>query len=243
MYFRCVVLSFVFVLQSLAFAADPHALLQSSYPALSALYQRYPTHHIQLSTYALQQGFTDPVEVLAISVHELLHIDSAAHQGFNIQGTYYDPYLAPRAWPYLANRDITPHLTPDDITRLGQIHSAYLRRTPTNKLGNVLDEINAYTQTIPFICTNAPARAVPHLQALVGHLTLSNIYLRVLAAHFPDQYQRLAGHRISRGAIETIIANAYITLNACHRQGIVAADPNPVAKAATQAFAALPAPR
>ncbi|CAG0962009.1 hypothetical protein RHDC4_00747 [Rhodocyclaceae bacterium] len=224
-------------------SVDPRTTLASGFPFLDALYQRYTAYQTQLSTFAIQQGFIDPAEILGTVVHEMIHIDSAANGGFNIAGTYIAPYLTPTAWPFLNNRDVTAYLTRDEIAHLGMIYGSYMRSSPTNRLGNVLDEINAYSQTIPYLCTTAPARAPAHVQALTGHLALVDVYLRILADRFPEQYQKLAASRVSRGALETIVAGAYRALNGCYAQHIAAADPRLVLKSATEAFAALPAPR
>jgi hypothetical protein len=223
--------------------ASADSLLAQQYPALAALYAKYPRYHAQLSDFAISQGFADPVENLATVVHELIHIDSAAHQGFFIDGTYYAPYLTVNAWPSVTNKEIENRLTDTDRAVMGPVYFGYLNNTPKNTLGNVLDEINAYTQTIPFICANSPQTATRHLNILAGHLAMADSYLRILAARYPDQYRTLSTNKTSRGALETIIANAYTTLNICYRMGITAADPRPIPKASTSTFAAQSKPR
>lgn len=223
-------------------AGDHHALLKAEFPVLDALYQRYSAYQPRLATFAIQQGFIEPAEVLATVVHELIHVDSAANQGFFIGGGYAAPYVAHSSWPYLNNRDVVNYLTPKDRTSLGPIHGAYMLNSPLNRLGNVLDEVNAYAQTIPFLCIASPSRAPTHIQAMNGHLVLVDAYLRILSQRFPDQYQKLAANRVSRGALETIVASAYQSLNACHARGVAGGDPSLVPKTATQDFAAMPLP-
>ncbi|MEM8519448.1 hypothetical protein [Janthinobacterium sp. CAN_S7] len=207
-------------------------------PGLYALQQTYASNYKQLSEYADMQGFRDPIENLATVVHELIHIDSASHQGYLIEGTHYAPYLTPAAWPTLNNSTLTAAITPTDITALGPIYRQYILNAPNNTIANELDEINAYTQTIPFICANAPHQTAQHLRALTGHIALVDIYLRTLARSFTNQYHQLTRNQTSRGALETIIANGYTALNTCYRAGILEADPRPIPKSSTQAFAA-----
>jgi len=224
-------------------AAEQTAILRQQNPALYQLYQRHSAHHQQLTEYAQLQGYSHPTEKLATILHELIHIDSYTQRAYYFQGKHIVPYLTTSTWPTLTNKNLMPSVTPRDQQYLGPIHTHYIPNTPNNTLANVLDEINAYAQTIPFICTNAPQQSTPHLHALIGHLTLANIYLRTLSQSHPSQYQRLTQSRHARGALETIIANAYITLNQCHQQGIAAADPRPISKRHTQAFANQPKPQ
>lgn len=221
-----------------ASAATPLEVLRKSNQSLYTLYQVYAPNHKQLSDYAIMQGFQRPTENLATVLHEIIHIDSFAHQGYYIGGTYYAPYLTPSAWPTLNNSGLLPDLSADDITALGPIYAAYMPNAPKNTIANELDEINAYTQTIPLICANAPQEVAKHLQALTGHLTLVDIYLRTLATTYSSQYRQLANNLTSRGALETIVANAYTTLNQCYHQGAPDSDPRRVPKTNTQAFAA-----
>lgn len=231
------VLLTVFGFACAAEQGDLQQRLKANEPWLYALYTRYPQYHDQLATYAIQQGFAEPASVLTTTLHELIHIDSAAHGGYSVAGQYLAPYVTNAAWPFLNNADVSTYLSPQDIARLGQIYQGYIRGTPANRLGNVLDEINAYTQTLPFLCSVAPPQAVNHIQNLVGHLTLVDFYLRTLANRFPEQYRKLAANKTSRGALETLVAAAYTTLNLCYRRGLREADPSKVQKDATTAFA------
>lgn len=216
--------------------------LQQFNSHLYRLYEKYPNYHKQLANYANIQGFSLPVENLATIVHEIIHIDSFTHKAYWFDGTYIEPYLISPAWPTITNQLLAPYITTADRRALGPIYPAYFTNTPNNTLANIIDEINAYAHTVPFICDNAPAQAPRHLQALAGHLALADIYLRTVAQTNPAQYQHLTQNLIARGALETIIANAYKTLNHCHQLGIPEADPRLVPKHYTQAFASQPKP-
>lgn len=241
--FRNLLLAGLFALitaPSSAQTTDAVNRLQRREPWLYRLYAQYPQYRDRLATYAVQQGFVEPENLLATSVHELIHIDSAAHQGFSVGGAYLAPYVARSAWPFLTNADVAAYLAPAERARLGLVFSVYVKLNPSNRLGNVLDEINAYTQTTPFLCAEAPRQAVVPLENLIGHIMLVEFYLRTLAERFPDQYRKLAADRVSRGALETLVASAYTTLNTCHQLGVAAADPRPVPKNATRTFAEQP---
>lgn len=247
-YLRCLVRSLLVALSTAALPAvaansDIERAFSVRHSSLGALYARYPQFQTQLTEYVYRQNFRAPAEAFASIVHELIHIDSAAHRAYFIDGAYYEPYLAPDAWPLINNKDVATYLTREQVLGLGPLHSNYLLNTPRNTLGNVIDEINAYSQTLPFICTEAPAQAPVHVRALAGHLTLADDYLGLLATRYPDQYRALAKHRTARGALETVIANGYTALNQCFRAGIVQADPRPIPKAATRAFSDEPQPR
>jgi len=221
-------------------AGDPKARLQQRSPWLYGLYEAYPQFHGQMALYAAQQGFLEPENVLVTTLHELIHIDSAAHQGYSVAGTYLAPYVSHASWPFLNNADVAAYLSPSEKSALEPIYSSYIRQIPQNRLGNVLDEVNAYSQTVPFLCQETPGQAVAHLHNLVGHLTLVEFYLRTLRERFPAQHEKLTKNRVSRGALETLVANAYKTLNLCFQLGLREADPRKVPKSATEAFSEQP---
>lgn len=210
---------------------------------LDILTARYSHALPALDAYASRQGFTSSAERTATRHHELIHIDSAAHGGFAVAGTYIAPYLSPDYWPALSNRDLVPVLTSDDIYALGPIYTSYLPSTPDNRIQNVLDELNAYTQSLPALCEADSQHALPHVKALAGHVALLDLYLRHLAGRHPDQYRQMATNRVARGALETITSNAYRTLNWCAARVPSAAPVQGIPSIAIRAFAALPPPR
>lgn len=87
------------------------------------------------------QGFRRPIENLATVAHEIIHIASAVHEGYYIDGTYYEPYLK-QGRPALNNEQVRPYL--QDHER-GIITNLYANNTPKTNLGNIVDEINAAT--------------------------------------------------------------------------------------------------
>lgn len=196
-----------------AFAqALPVDVLRTQYPALYKLYRDNHGYAPSLAAYATRQGFRQPYEHLGTVLHEMIHITSAAHDGFFIDGIYYEPYLHRDAWPHLSNAEIDKYLTPQERTIITAI---YLPNTPKNNLGNVLDEINAYSHVAKFICDNEPLSAEKQVRNLLGHLQLQEAYLRVLRTTLPVEYWQLAARRESRGAMVTLNARAVQALRAC----------------------------
>lgn len=197
---------------------SPLDALQQSAPALSKLYLNYPTYHKVFGEYATRQGFRRPVENLATVVHELIHVDSAAHQGFFIDGTYYEPYLRKEAWPSLNNEQVRPYLL--DLERRGPIYQLYALNTPANNLGNMVDEINAYSHVLPFVCRNESDSAEKQVTNLTGFLRLAEGYLRTLRTALPAEYQRFAAHQEARGAFSLVVQRSWKALQACGVQDI-----------------------
>lgn len=166
----------------------------------------------RLLDYAKGQGFVNPVEKLGTAIHEMVHINSASHEGYFIDGVYYEPYLRRDAWPSLVNRDIAGYMSGSER---GPIYTFYVLNTPTNHLGNVVDELNAYQHVLQFICANEPESTQRQVQNLIGHLHLQEAYLRTLRTVFPGEYARLARNRESRGALITITERVWRSLAAC----------------------------
>lgn len=193
-------------------AADPEQLLQQYSPVLYRQYVVYAGYRAQLRSYATSQGFALPMENLATVVHEIIHIASAAHHGYFVDGTYYEPYLRHGAWPNLTNRDMAAMMPGREK---GNIYNRYVLNTPTNHLGNIVDEINAYSHVAPFVCRHEPASAGKQTTNLIEFLQLQEGYLRTLRAMIPSEYRSLAGNREARGVLLLVTQRAWDALRAC----------------------------
>ena len=128
-----------------------------------------------LQRYVVQQGFSEPHEQAAVIAHELIHIESARLGAFWISGQGFDGYLA-SDWPPTVGRDL--QLTGAEKAQLGVLYESYLLRNPATTLSNVLDELNAYSQTAGFVCLHFPAGAAKQTGPLLGHLALANAFLK-----------------------------------------------------------------
>lgn len=181
-------------------------------PGLFALYQHYPDLRIPLTKYARGQGFVRPVEELATVAHELVHIDSAAHSGFYVDGIYYEPYLRRDAWPQLTSSEVLPYVLPSE-------HSAatlrYAQTVPNATVGNIVDEINAYAHVLRFVCRNDQEGAQRQLDRISGFLTFLEVYLRVLRVSKSAEYRALQVNREARGALLLITDKAYAAVGQC----------------------------
>ncbi|WNV05873.1 hypothetical protein RP726_05530 [Candidatus Methylospira mobilis] len=184
-------------------AADPLTDLAGYSPELAALYARNLAYHAVFNQYADAQGFRRPYEHLATVVHELIHVDSAAHQGFYLDGEYLHPYITNGQWPTLINRELPPSKFPPD-----SISAIYARSTPNNRLPNTLDEINAYTHIVRFVGIYEPETLNKQAQSLRGHLQMAARYADALrSAHIALSPPALA-------VTQRIIKRAQASLNA-----------------------------
>lgn len=192
--------------------ADALNNLMRQEPILYQLYADSRHYSDQLSSYARRQGFRGQYENLGTVIHEMIHIASARHYGYFIQGVYYEPYLRSDAWPRLRNRDITALLYPGEDS---VISTHYLRDTPDNTMANILDEINSYSHVSGFICRNEPQSAKKQVSNLNGHLSLLGAYLRAARMRLPAEYHKLLFTRESAGVIETLYTRSVQALIAC----------------------------
>lgn len=190
----------------------PAEALKVGYPDLHRLYKAYEAYVPTLEQYATRQGFRMPFEHLGTVVHEIVHIASASHQGYFIHGTYYEPYVTPSAWPNLRNRDVMPNML---SAEKGIMYSVYMTSTLDNRLGNIMDEVNAYSHVAPFVCRHERESAEKQVRNLVGLLHIVEAYLRVARIVATVEYSALLSNLASAGAIVTITRNAWSALAAC----------------------------
>ncbi|MCD5327844.1 hypothetical protein ACFFU8_09585 [Chromobacterium piscinae] len=195
-------------------AAGPMPLsdLHNFNASIAALHQIYKQQVPALTKYAEQQDFQHPYEKLAIVSHELIHIASAANVGYWSNGQILAGY-EPAYWVGLKNRQIQP--TADEQGQLAAVWEGYVKRTPNNTLGNVLDEINAYSSTVGFVCKHAPQDAVRQIAPLMGHLTLMNAYLRNYRLVLPNRYSQLQQNLVIKSIIESMATQGWKALANC----------------------------
>jgi hypothetical protein len=197
---------------SIDVCAAPIDTLRSQEPQLFALYEEYHSYASGLEKYANQQGFRSPYENLATVVHEEIHIAQASHQGFYIDGIYYEPYLAAEYWPSVRNRDVIKYVLLGERSLITQV---YMPSTGDNGLGSILEEMNAYTHVLPFVCKNERTSASKQVTNLRGFLLVLEVYLRTVRTNSPREYQALLENRFSAGAIQTLTERAWHSLAVC----------------------------
>lgn len=73
--------SFLLALVAGAASGNPIDDLERENPPLAGLLSHYASYQDGLEKYARQQGFREPYELRATVIQEVVHIDSAVHQG------------------------------------------------------------------------------------------------------------------------------------------------------------------
>lgn len=197
---------------SLAANDEPLEALKQQNPTLYNLFRQYDSLEKTLSKYASNQGFRSPFENLGVMIHEIIHISSATNAGFYLDGIFYEPYLEPSHWPNLKNTDVLLRLTANERSA---ITSIYMTATPNNNLGNIIDEINAYSQTHVFICRNEPGSIDKQRANLIGFLRVLEAYLRTSRTTDSKGYETFANDAQGAGALNTFVLKAWEALATC----------------------------
>lgn len=192
--------------------SPPIGDLQAYSPSLAGLITTYKSQVPVLTQYAEQQDFRLPHEKLAIVAHELIHIASAGNSGYWNNGQILEGYRQEN-WAGIQNRQLVP--TASEQSQLAPVWEAYWKQTPDNRLGNILDEINAYSLTVGFVCRYEPKVSEKQTDPLIGHLTLLNVYLRTYRQLMPTRYKQLQSSRVTRGIIESMASQGWRALAGC----------------------------
>lgn len=219
--YRPSLLLFLYFITAFTAQAAPLPSLPTTYPSL------LPT----LATYAVAQGFTGPTEKQATIYHELIHIDSAANQGYNIRGVYYAPYNTPSAWPTYTLAQFRQALlrSPDPAHQAlisTPVFRLYITNTPNNTLASLADELNAYGQSAEWLCQHIPQQTTTQpitydertktLQSMRDTLRMTNAFLAILQREEPAQYYQLnTMHKQARNLLALTIINADQALTTC----------------------------
>lgn len=175
------------------------------------IYRYYaPLYGKQLLDYARDQGFNHPEEEKAVVAHELIHIAQAHHLGFYLGGTYVAPYLLDKVWTTAGlplNREVLAVLPHGE--KQGLIHRNYAGNTPENRLPNILDEINAYRLTAPWVCAKAPKdRCQKQITSLSGHLVLASQHLAYFRTSNPGAAERFRAGDAGRLTMQIMVLGA-----------------------------------
>lgn len=194
----------------------------NSAPSLQRLYNGYPDLHDKLYAYAQAQGFTGAYEQVSTVVHEIIHIDSAAHQAYSVEGQYYAPYNSPAAWPAYTFREFVSAVNRSRLPSIknaadNAIYTLYVSRIPSNTLANLADELNAYGQTAAWLCqsTAGPDR-VKTRRSLKDTLRVTNAFLTSLNEARRGQYVALyQQQKEARNLLALVSLNALNALHSC----------------------------
>lgn len=198
-------------------------------PHLQTLYSAYPNLHTPLGHYADMQGFRAPTERIATILHELIHIDSAARGGYLIHGAAYDPYNQPSAWPAYRFSQFHESATRSQnanakIATTTLIFRFYVANAPNNTLASLADELNAYGQSVAWLCQSLGAPTSPaaldertkSVQSMRDMLRVTNLFLQTLRTEAPAQYRGLYAQQCpARNLLALTILNAIDSLSSC----------------------------
>jgi hypothetical protein len=87
----------------------------------------------------------------------------------------------------------------------------YLRDTPDNHLGNIVDELNAYGQTLLYASPKEKGSLKKQVSNLKGHLAVVEVYLRLLEEEYPKKYVIFTKNKAGR-VLRLMCINAWKTL-------------------------------
>jgi len=192
------------------FALAAQSVLAQPVPVPEITRHYGPLYGEKLVEYARAQGFDEPEEEKAVVAHELVHIAQAHNRGYYFDGVYQGPYLLDPVWQSFGlptNKQVLAKMSHDQ--KNGFIPRNYAGNTPDNTLSNVIDEINAYRLTAPWICTRSyPERCRKQVIALSGHLDLAAQHLSLLRREQPEQAERFRASPAGKLAMRLILAGA-----------------------------------
>lgn len=177
------------------------------------LYAEYQTGKDILKQYAYNQGFRGACEQRLVALHEMVHIDSAIKEAYFDRGKYVVPYLFNSAWTNLGltNWDVLDRKTTAEYHKIGSVVARYLRDTPDNHLGNIVDELNAYGQTLLYASPKEKGALKRQVSNLKGHLAVVEVYLRLLEEEHPKKYVIFTKDKAGR-VLRLMCINAWKTL-------------------------------
>jgi hypothetical protein len=177
------------------------------------LYEEYQTGEAILKQYAYNQGFRGACEQRLVALHEMVHVDSAIKEAYFDRGKYVVPYLFDSAWTDLGltNWDVLDKKTTAEYHKIGSVVARYLRDTPDNHLGNIVDELNAYGQTLLYTSPKEKGALKKQIVNLKGHLAVVEVYLRLLEEEHPKKYVIFTKDKAGR-VLRLMCINAWKTL-------------------------------
>lgn len=194
-------------------------------PALHAAYAHI--YEGALKKYAKMQGYLEPGEMAGTVDHELIHIAQAHKLGYYLpddvadgakfQDSFVGPYLTDPVWQQFllpTNEQVMNLMRPPGP--MDQfIPRNYGGMTPQNTLLNVVDEINAYRLTGPWICKKSPTQCGKQTRNLSGQLEFAAWHLYYLRTKIPAAGMRF-GESGEAKLVFTIIGLGIKALHEMH---------------------------
>jgi hypothetical protein len=172
-------ISIFFILFNIPIHAHAEEKCIPPLPFHQKLLTKYSNLVPQLEGFAVKQGFTNKCNIQLAVIHELVHIESVALGGFAFERGGAIPYYGDPVWgdqdlKYFYNR-----LNDKQKKEIHNIYKSYILRNGKRGIPTVLDEINAYSQSL-YYCNNDRCKRVlcPYLRSLSLFLDYILDYLR-----------------------------------------------------------------
>lgn len=172
-----------------------------------SLFNAYKGLHAPLYQYAGGLGFSEDCSQKIIVLHELIHIDSATHRSFVVDQTHLKPYIFNPVWPSINNAYVISRISRAEEVAIGYLLKAYVKPNPENKIPNILDELNAYGQTVGYFVSGTRHHK-KYRTRMAQYLYLLDAYLRVCKKNFPNQYYRMARNKDTHSTLQRIVIQA-----------------------------------
>lgn len=185
--FKCKILAMM--LATVSLSAHAQSIVMN--PTLDHL-KDYASLLPQMREYAKGQGFTDPIENNMTAMHELVHIGQAHHRAFLMDSGWVGSYITDGSfWQGYPTMQEVIAWSLDNHLTLPQKVKGYITLNPFNKVGNVLDEINAYRLTVDTICTYEKKNCQKSLDYMAGHLALLDLFMQYQDKNKPYLTQKM----------------------------------------------------
>ncbi len=152
----------------------------------SELFNAFDGYHEVFYDYARQNGYSSELAAKVVVLHEILHVDSAAHLAFSTTEGYLGPYVGDEKWPGMDFEYVAARMDGKDRDKVGGLYRKYIKRNPGNSLPNIIDEINVYSQTVSYL-KDDPAYD-KYKRYMTEYLYFLDTYLRILRDKQNDAY-------------------------------------------------------
>lgn len=192
--------------QNISFDQPPKEANSTFSKRHQKLYNAFDGYHKVFYDYAHSNGYSSDLAAKVIVLHEILHVDSAAHLAFSTPKGYLGPYVGDSKWPGADFEYIVDQMNTSDIKQTGDLYRKYILRNPQNSLLNIIDEINVYSQTVSYL-EDDPAYE-KYKGYMSEYLYFLDIYFRILRDKQNDAYVKLYEDSKTAKLIYTVIMQA-----------------------------------
>ena len=172
-------------------------------PSHQNLYDHYAVQYRPvLEKYSDSQLYDHPCTKKAIVLHEMLHIASASNNGYVLGNRLITPYRIDPVWSndlLVDLRQARSVSTEDELRLMHAVMPQLLIDEFSWNLAGILDEINAYMQTINYLVDAKEKH--DYQQKFYAHLTIFNSMVRYLQQSEPEKYLQLKNGKASSATV------------------------------------------